>query len=146
MLSLSKAADYSILVVGYLASLELQQVKTRDEIAALFNLPSDFLSKILQKLTRAGIVESMKGLRGGYRLQQPPDQITLGKIISIIDGPPHLVNCLREDFKDCGRTHFCRPIMEKLKVVEIELSSILENINFSELKPYIPGGDSSMSE
>ncbi len=143
MLGISKAADYSILVVGYLSGVEVRQVRTKDEMAETLNLPADFLSKVLQKLVKSEIVESVKGLRGGYRLPRQPEDITLREVIEAIDGPPVMVSCLRENFKDCGRTQLCHPIIEKMREVEIKVSEMLENINFTELIPYIPDSNSN---
>ncbi len=139
MLGISKAADYSILVVGYLASPDNSGTKTKDELADILNLPADFLSKILQKLVKAGIIDSVKGLYGGYRLAVMPEKITLRQVIETMDGPPHMVNCLRDDFSNCGRLQICHPIIDKMRDVENQITQLLENINFTELVPYIPG-------
>ncbi|MBC8401551.1 MAG: Rrf2 family transcriptional regulator [Candidatus Marinimicrobia bacterium] len=142
MLGISKAADYSILVVGFLAAQSSECVHTKETLANELNLPSEFLSKVLQKLVKAEIVESVKGLHGGYRLLKIPAEITLREVIEVMEGPPHMVNCLKDDFIDCGRQQICHPIIEKMQAVENQVTAILEKINFTELIPYIPTKDS----
>ena len=142
MLGISKAADYSILVVGFLAGRNDNAVYTKDDLASALNLPAEFLSKVLQKLVKAEIVVSVKGIHGGYRLLKTPAEITLREVIEVIEGPSHMVSCLEDDFKDCGRQQICHPIIEKMRTVENQVTAILEKINFTELIPYIPSKDS----
>ncbi len=141
MLGISKAADYSILVVGFLAGRNDNAVYTKDGLASALNLPAEFLSKVLQKLVKAEIVESVKGIHGGYRLLKLPAEITLREVIEVMEGPPHMVRCLENDYKDCGRQQICNPIINKMRDVENQVSTILEKINFTELIPYIPPKD-----
>jgi Rrf2 family transcriptional regulator, cysteine metabolism repressor len=56
-------------------------------IAARQKLPTNYLVQILILLRRAGIVTSVRGSQGGYRLATPPDKITLAHVIRVIDGP-----------------------------------------------------------
>ncbi len=50
-------------------------------------IPKSFAAKILQKLVRAGIVSSFQGIKGGFRLARPADEITLYDVIRVIEGP-----------------------------------------------------------
>ena len=58
------------------------------EIAETHGIPSRFLVQILLQLKGAGLVTSTRGAAGGYQLLKPPDEITLGAVMSFIDGPP----------------------------------------------------------
>jgi Rrf2 family protein len=57
------------------------------QISAETNAPPEFLQGILLELKKAGILESQRGSRGGYRLLKPPHLVTLGSVIRILDGP-----------------------------------------------------------
>lgn len=57
-------------------------------IADKHGIPSRFLVQILLQLKGAGLVTSTRGAAGGYQLLQPPEEISLGSLLSIIDGPP----------------------------------------------------------
>lgn len=57
------------------------------QISSETNAPPEFLQGILLELKRAGILESHRGSRGGYRLLKPPHQVTVGSVIRILNGP-----------------------------------------------------------
>jgi len=57
------------------------------ELSSLYSLPEERLGKILQKLTRSGILESSQGKKGGYRLVKPMNELMLGEIMEALDGP-----------------------------------------------------------
>ena len=63
-----------------------QPTKIRD-IATSEGIPQQFLELILLDLKNARLVESVRGIKGGYRLRRPPSEIFLGEIIRMIDGP-----------------------------------------------------------
>ncbi|MEM9701568.1 MAG: Rrf2 family transcriptional regulator, partial [Planctomycetota bacterium] len=57
-------------------------------IASEERIPEGFLAQILGQLKRLGLVTSVRGACGGYRLATPPDRLTLGEAIEMIEGPP----------------------------------------------------------
>jgi len=132
-LGTSKAADYSILVVVYLASLPQGTIKSKAELAQVLRLPSDFLSKLLQKLTHVHIIRSIKGIKGGYALQRAPEEITLRQVIEAIDGPFRLVECLGEDGTVCIRSDLCYNISRKLRTVQNNINAVMEQVHFGEM-------------
>jgi Rrf2 family protein len=81
------------------------------EIAEQEQIPRKFLEQILLDLKRQGIVASRRGRRGGYGLLMPPDQITFGRILRIVDGPIAPLPCLsRIAYRrcaDCKSEHSC---------------------------------------
>lgn len=105
---------------------------SKSKISKSTNLPGEYLSKLLQKLNKHGLVYSIKGARGGYGLNRKPEDITLLQVLNIFDGPPTLVDCLRKDLKECERINFCNPIIGTMKNVEREIRSVLEKVNFKE--------------
>lgn len=56
------------------------------DIARTCGIPRKYLEQVLLELKTAGLVESKKGQKGGYRLSRPPDQITLGQVLSVVQG------------------------------------------------------------
>lgn len=56
------------------------------DIAATYNIPRKYLEQVLLELKTAGILHSKKGQRGGYKLARQPDQITLGQVVSAVQG------------------------------------------------------------
>ena len=73
------------------------------EIAARKNIPREFLEQILLELKHHGIVQSRRGKLGGYSLLMPPDRITYGQVLRIIDGPIAPLPCLsRIAYRRCS--------------------------------------------
>jgi Rrf2 family protein len=64
-------------------------------LAARLGVPGELLSKVLQRLQRAGLVAAVRGSRGGYRLQRPLSDISLREVIEASHGPLAVVDCLK---------------------------------------------------
>jgi Rrf2 family protein len=71
-----------------------ETVVSRQEIADCGDIPSHFLAKIAQQLSKAGIIEILQGARGGYRLLVPPEKLTLLDVIEAIIGEIFLNDCV----------------------------------------------------
>lgn len=135
-MGISKAADYAILTVAYLASQrpgKSEKIKSKTQLAKDLNLPREFLSQILQKLTRAGVLESERGVKGGYSLRKSSRETTFREVIEAIDGPMRMVECLSEDFENCGRLTICGPIIETMADVQSEIRGVLEKRTFDDI-------------
>ena len=72
--------------------VRIQEISTRQ------NIPKRFLEQILNDLKSARIVESKRGVAGGYRLRRAPQNITLAEIVRHIEGPLAPVSCVSEKF------------------------------------------------
>jgi Rrf2 family protein len=70
------------------------------KLAEFHELPPSYLAKHLQALSRAGIVESVPGPKGGYRLAKPATEITLLDVVQAIDGDEHAFRCT--EIRQCG--------------------------------------------
>lgn len=78
----------------------------RRRVAREMEIPDQFLGKIAQSLSRAGIIEISQGPRGGYRLTRAPGEISLLEVIEAVQGRLYLNQCLmRAD--SCGRSPYC---------------------------------------
>lgn len=93
-------ADYAIRIMYCLAksSDKLNAKQISDESG----VPSRFALKILRRLTQASLTLSYKGVTGGYALARPAEEISLGEIIEVIDGPIAINHCLDSEFA-CSR-------------------------------------------
>lgn len=85
---LSAKAEYACLAVLALARVGADDPPLRiREIAQQHGIPERYLVQILLQLKGAGVVVSTRGALGGYRLAYPPEEISLGKVLSAIEGP-----------------------------------------------------------
>jgi len=101
MLKLTKKADYGLIALKHLAMRPHRGdagwgSASAKEIADTYGVPLPLLSKILQKLARAGFLRSEHGTNGGYRLARDPRLITALEVIRAIDGPIILTACFTE--------------------------------------------------
>ena len=93
MLQVSRKFEYGLHAVTYLATKGTNRVVTVKEMAEDIGFSQDFLSKAMQSLKRAGIAESVQGVKGGYSLCRPTHEITVADIAIATEGKPHLVRC-----------------------------------------------------
>jgi Rrf2 family protein len=92
---ITRECDYAIRVVRDLADLQMKTVRV---ICEREQIPLPFAYKILKKLEHAGIVDSYRGVAGGYQLAKPPDRITLFDIVNAVDEQLFLNECLQHGY------------------------------------------------
>jgi Rrf2 family protein len=102
---ITRETDYAVRCVLYLAQKTKQRTIV-DEIAKCMHIPKHYLAKILQRLVREGIVESVRGIKGGYRLLKPPKEISLMDIMRTIQGAVP-VNVCALDKRRCQMSSTC---------------------------------------
>ncbi len=81
---ISQTAEYALRSVVFLGG-QVGQPVTTQRIAAATGVPAGYLSKVLQTLGKAGVVDAQRGLRGGYVLARPIDELTLLDVINAVD-------------------------------------------------------------
>lgn len=86
MLSLSTKSVYGLKAVLLLAEYHGRELLSIREIASRRNVPRQYLEQIFNRLARAGLVKSVRGKFGGYRLARPPHEITAGEVIAALEG------------------------------------------------------------
>ena len=103
---LTKAGEYAVRCMLYLAGSETSEVVARKDIAEAMNIPGAFLAKIAQELARAGLIQIVQGPRGGYRLLKRPEDVLLLDVIEAVEGEILLNECLFRP-ESCGRSSLC---------------------------------------
>jgi len=104
MLKLTKKLEYALISLSYM-NINKEQLSSSKEISKKNNIPNDILAKVLQKMTGLGYIKSTKGVRGGYRLSQKIEEVSLKKFIEDIEGPIGLVDCSID--QDCMQLNDC---------------------------------------
>lgn len=92
MLQLTKRTEYGLIALVHLVDREGEFVSA-SEICARYPVPRRLVAEVLKDLTREAIVESQRGAQGGYALARPADEITLGEVITALEGRPTLASC-----------------------------------------------------
>jgi Rrf2 family protein len=103
---------------------------SRTELANAAGCPEQFLSKVLQDLTRAGLVVSHRGNTGGFELPPPQHGASLLEVVEAVEGPMHLNLCLAAEA--CDRHAWCsaHPVWERAQEA---MSEVLRNTSIAEL-------------
>lgn len=133
----SKKSEY-----GLRALLELTEtyngfVLQRHEIAERQHIPVEFLEQILLALKRAGLLSSRRGMKGGYRLIKAPEEITLGQVIRILDGPLAPISCVSktayQKCSDCpyATKAYC-PLQDAMSEVRNAIAGILDHYSLKD--------------
>lgn len=137
MLALTKRAGYGLIAATHLAKLPASRVASARKIAERFGMPTALLMNVLKDMASAGIIESVRGSRGGYRLAKPPAQINLAGIITALDGPIRLAACITgETGSDAGDT--CKlmatcPIVDPVHKVHRKIEDLLRRLTLSDI-------------
>lgn len=93
MIRITKEADYGIMLLASLAARPAGEVHTARQVAAWSSLPLPMVSKILRGLARGGILESHRGVSGGYSLDRSPEETSVAEVIRALEGPISMVQC-----------------------------------------------------
>ena len=93
MQKISEAASLALHAMVYLAASE-SRIVTTQEIAEKLSVSKDHLSKVLQRLAKAGYVDSIRGPKGGFVLGKPGGEVTLLEIYELIEGPVRRTECI----------------------------------------------------
>jgi len=105
-MQLTRAADYAVRVMVHMASLPRDARMSLLALADATGAPVSFLSKVLQALTRAGLISSRRGQTGGFEISPDGRQSSMREVIEAIDGPLRLNLCLTAG-RACNRKAWC---------------------------------------
>src|SRR4051794_31605249 len=105
MLKLSKLADYATVLMSAIAA-DPARVHNGQELAARTHVPAPTVAKLLKTLARGGLLESLRGAHGGYRLVRSPERISVAEVIRALEGPIAVTECA-EHKSGCGIESSC---------------------------------------
>jgi Rrf2 family protein len=137
MLSLTKKVDYGLIALSYLAS-EPGRTASAAELSRRFHLPQFLLANIMKELTGNGMVESIRGVHGGYRLARGPETITLAQMIRALEDneKSSLADCVAHDGSprdaNCRISSTC-PVKAPVRRVQNRLQALLNEVTLAEL-------------
>ena len=131
MLKLTKKADYGLIALKHLAVNSGEASASAKAIAECYGIPLPLLAKILQKLTKLGMLQSVAGTNGGYRLARSATSITALEVIRAIDGPIILTNCFTAH-GECDQSEKCN-VREPLRKVHEGILNLLNTITISDM-------------
>lgn len=128
----NQATDYAFRVIMHLAALPEGEIANSQTIAEEQNIPAGFLQKIMRSLTKSQVVNSYRGVDGGFALAKPAEEISLLDIITIMEGPVDLQRCLKDNSCNKGCAPQC-PVHKSLSIIQSDLTQALGKVTFAKL-------------
>lgn len=129
-MQVSKTLDYAVRSLTYMGGRPVETLSMK-EIAEKQHIPLNYLAKIMRRLVKGGIINSMVGPDGGYALNKSPGEIKLREIYEAIEGDLKMIDCMDKD-TICALYETCPQIAvwDKLQVSMIKVleSTTLEDI------------------
>lgn len=128
----SAKVDYGMRALLELATVEdPKKLVKGDDLAKAQDCPVKFLEGILRQLRQAGIVASMRGAEGGYRLDQPASEITVADVVRALDGPLAAVRGERPEAADYkgAAVH----LQEVWVAMRASMRAVLEHVTLADI-------------
>ncbi len=117
--------------------MDPSRIYSAPEIANLTGLGLPNVSKILKALVRAQLLESRRGVQGGYRLVRLPGEINVQQVVEALDGPISLTECADSGPEDCEVGSLC-PLSSNWKFINDRICETLRSITLEQMA--VPGG------
>ncbi|MBK8160787.1 MAG: Rrf2 family transcriptional regulator [Rhodospirillaceae bacterium] len=105
-MQLTQFSDYSLRTLIYLG-LRTDELVTIEEIAGAYGISESHLTKVVHKLGRLNIIETVRGRRGGMRLNCPPSEINIGTTVRQMEGNLTIVECFDVEHNTCPIAAVC---------------------------------------
>ncbi|MCF8566069.1 Rrf2 family transcriptional regulator [Alicyclobacillus tolerans] len=106
------------------------------EVAQAEGIPEQFLDQIVAKLRKANFVRSVRGVNGGYMLSRPPEEISIGALVRLLEGSLAPIGCLSEEYSSpvdfCGRAGGCHTRNVWLRVMGA-VANALDSISLADV-------------
>ena len=131
MLRFTKRADYGLMAIHRIAIHEDRGAVSAKRIAEEFSIPPELLAKILQRLSKEGLIVSQNGPKGGYVLARRPMEITVGQVVRALEGPINIVECLEQD-SECPQMARCN-LRRPVQKIQAAISQMLDTMSLTEL-------------
>ena len=136
MLRMTKQADYGIVLMTWMAG-EPERQFTAGELAHETQLPAPTVSKILKTLARQHLLASHRGVKGGYNLARATSDITMAEIISALDGPISITECIDDTPGECSHEPTCA-VRSNWQRINDAICLALEGITLAEMTQPLP--------
>ena len=135
-MKLSTKGRYSVTALYELALHYGEGVVPLKTIAKTQGISENYLEQLMAPLRRAGLVESVRGAQGGYTLARAPEDVTIGRISTAVEGPIALVDCVltsaEADDQSCVRAGSCVTRQIWVEVCD-SMNAVLNNISLADL-------------
>ncbi|MDO4166928.1 MAG: Rrf2 family transcriptional regulator [Eubacteriales bacterium] len=131
-MKISTKGQYALQMMLDLAINDTGEYITIKSIAKRQNLSEKYLEQIINILSKAQYVSSVRGAKGGYRLTKRPEEYTVGMILRTIEGSLAPIACIEENSADCRQVEGCL-LCDLWKQINDAVNSVVDNITLDDL-------------
>jgi FeS assembly SUF system regulator len=131
MIRITKQTDYGIVLMSHMA-MDGERLYTAPDLAEETQLPVPMVSKILKLLARHGVLESHRGVNGGYALSRTPEAIPISEVITALEGPIAMTECIDDGPGECNQEPVC-PMRGNWQVINEAVRRALDGISLAEM-------------
>ncbi|NNE06827.1 MAG: SUF system Fe-S cluster assembly regulator [Xanthomonadales bacterium] len=135
MLRISKLSDYAIMVMVEL-SAQAGEIVSAHELAERTHLELPTVSKVLKLLGRAGLVQSFRGINGGYRMEKDAASTSVAQVIEAIEGPIAMTECSVEEGL-CSQEALCS-LRSNWQRISSAVARAMEGVSLAEMAKPLP--------
>ena len=134
MLKLSKKAEYAIIAARHLALNKPEKYSTAKEISDNYQIPFQLVAKVLQNFTKEEIAISFQGVKGGYKLNKSPDDISLNDIITAVENKYKLTKCMQNGLAEDNCVHIdgCK-IRDPLIGIQMKIDNVFQKTSLKQI-------------
>lgn len=115
-----------------LAALKSPDLVRVDDVAKIHNLSRPHIMKIVHELGRAGYLETVRGRGGGFRLARPPEDIIVGDVVRITEGPLDVVECFNPEKNTCPLMGICI-LSKRMQEATAAFMAVLDDLTIAHI-------------
>ncbi len=131
MIKVSRLADYAVVVLATLTQSD-SGLMNASGISAKTGLPEPTVAKVLKLLAKAEIVQSVRGVNGGYKPVIRPEQLSVARIVTAVDGPISLTSCVDGSPDTCGFESKCA-VKGRWNNVNFAIRAAMEGVSLADM-------------
>jgi FeS assembly SUF system regulator len=129
--------DYGIVLMAHFARQNEGMLLSSKSVAAQTSLTAPTVSKLLKTLTREGLLDSVRGAQGGYKLSRAASEIDVSEIIEAIEGPVAMTECADPRVSTCDDHSNC-PLQSHWNHINLAVKTALQAVTLDKLAAPIP--------
>lgn len=129
-MKLSTRGRYGLRAVYYLAENSENGYVSVSDIAKELSLSENYLEQLIRQLKKNDIIESQRGAKGGYKLKYPPEEITVGKVLRVLEGDFTMADCVVDNSICKDYNCKARDVFSK---IELAINNTVDSITLKDM-------------
>jgi Rrf2 family protein len=126
--------EYALMGLLHMSHKGWHELTTARELAKSYNIPPELMGKVLQNLARHNLIQSVQGVKGGYRLVRSIEQVKISEVLVAVEGPLKIVNCLKiKTMSDCHQHYQCT-IKTPMGIIQNKLEDFFSELTLQDIE------------